>query len=95
MTLLHDQHLFWDTDITKLRPDNHAQAIIERVLERGSWEYIKEIIGYYGKPRIASAVRQARWFSAKTMHFASGYFNIPLNEMRCFTQRQSSPIPYL
>ncbi len=95
MTLLLDEHLFWDTDVANLHPDLHAQAIIERVLERGSWENIKEIIGYYGKPRISSAVRQARWFGTKTMHFVSGYFDVPLTEMKCFTQRQSNPIPYL
>lgn len=95
MTLLLDEHLFWDTDVAKLHPDVHAQAIIERVLERGSWENIKEIIAYYGKPRIMVAIRHARWLGTKTMHFASGYFDVPLNEMRCFTQKQSSPIPYL
>lgn len=95
MKLLTDNHLFWDSDVKKIDPVLHKQAIIERVLERGSWDNIKEIISYYGRQEIIGAARKARWFSDKTMHFISGYFDIPLEELRCYTEKQSSPIPYL
>lgn len=95
MKLLSDNHLFWDTDIKSIDINSNKQVIIERVLERGSWENIKELIQFYGKSEVIRAAKKARWFSHKTVHFVSGYFNIPLSEMRCYTEIQSSPIPYL
>ena len=95
MKFLSNPHLFWDVAISSLDSKRHAQAIIERVIERGSWEEIKEVVNYYGKEKVTQTLRQARWLSDKTMHFASGYFMIPLEEMRCYTQKRSHPVPYL
>ncbi len=95
MKLLSDDHLFWDTNLKSIDANLNKQAIIERVLERGSWENIKEIIQFYGREEVITAAKQARWFSQKTAHFVSGYFDIPLSEMRCYKEIQSSPIPYL
>jgi hypothetical protein len=94
MKLLSDSHLFW-ADIKNIDAKKYKQAIIERVLERGSWNDIKEIISYYGKAQIAEIAKKARWFSDKTMYFISGYFNIPLESMRCYTKKQLNQIPYL
>ncbi len=95
MKLLSDIYLFWDTDIKNLDAQKHKQAIIERVLERGSWGNIKEIIAYYGNADVVEAAKKSRWFSDKTMHFISGYFDIPLEQLRCYIQKRSNPIPYL
>ena len=95
MKLLTDNHLFWDTDIKSIDTTLNKQAIIERVLERGSWVYIKELIEFYGREEVIIAAKKARWFSHKTVHFISGYFDIPLSEMRCYKETQSSLIPYL
>lgn len=95
MKLLSDSNLFWDTDIKKIDIQKNKQAIIERVLERGSWDNIKEVIAYYGKAQVAEAAMKARWFSDKTIHFISGYFDIPLQKMRCYILKQSNQVPYL
>jgi hypothetical protein len=95
MKLLSDRQLFWDTDVSKIDLTKHKQAIVERVLERGSWDNIKELVRELGKHEVAASAKNARWFSDKTMHFVSGYFNIPLGEMRCYTLKQSSQVPYL
>jgi hypothetical protein len=94
MKFLQDQNLFWDVDINTLDGTRHAQAVIERVLERGSWENLKELIDYYGRDAIVEAARKAPWFSDKTQHFISGYFKLPLNEMRCYIRKQSNPQHY-
>lgn len=94
MKLLSDRHLFWDTDIKSINPTVHKQAIIERVLERGSWANIKELISYYGNNQIIESSINARWFSDKTMYFVSGYFSIPLSDMRCYKQKLSNPPLY-
>jgi hypothetical protein len=95
MNLLRDQNLFWDVDIQTLDRSKHSRAIIERVLERGSWANIKELIDYYGKDIIIETAKKASWFSDKTLHFICGYFNVSLIEMRCYTRKQSNPLHYL
>jgi hypothetical protein len=95
MSFLTNSKLFWDSDITKLDPVLHSQSIIERVLERGSWAEIKELIGFYGKEVIVSAAKKAPSFGDKTMYFISGYFDIPLEQMRCYKEKQSNPVHYL
>lgn len=95
MKFLEDDHLFWDTEIASIDINQHKQAIIERVLERGSWENIKELIQLYGKEDIREAIKKTKWFSHKTVFFVSGYFDVPLAEMKCYTHKLSNPIPYL
>lgn len=95
MKLLSNSHLFWDTDVNSINPKKHKQAIIERVIERGSFDEFKELIDFYGKNTVIDCVKKARWFSEKTMYFVSAYFNIPLDDLRCYIQKQLNQVPYL
>lgn len=95
MNFLKNDKLFWDSDINHLNPTLHKESIIERVLERGTWSEIKELIAYYGKLAIIEAAKEARYFSDKTTHFISGYFSIPLDNMRCYKEKQLNPVLYL
>ena len=95
MSFFTNERLFWDSDIQKMDPVLHRQAIIERVLERGSWSEIKELIEFYSRPAIIESAKRARYFSDKTTHFISGYFAIPLEQMRCYKESQLSPAHYL
>ncbi len=52
MNLLSGTHLFWDSNINIIDAEKNKEAIIERVLERGSVENIKEIISYYGRDQL-------------------------------------------
>lgn len=95
MGFLTNSKLFWDSDISHIDPLVHKQNIIERVLERGSWIEIKELIHYYGRDEIIAAAKKASFFSDKTTHFISGYFDIPLDQMRCYKDKQLNPALYL
>lgn len=95
MNFLTNEKLFWDSDIKKMDPQTHRQSIIERVLERGSWNEIKELIVFYGRPAIIEAAKEAPHFGEKTTHFISGYFSIPLEQMRCYREKQLNPVHYL
>lgn len=50
--------LFWDTDFDQIDWDQNKSAVIQRVLERGNQEEIKEIISFYGKPTILKEIKQ-------------------------------------
>ncbi len=84
--------LFWDTDFDKIDWDFNAQAVIDRVLQMGTLEEFKEILKYYGKQKIREIVKNLRYMDKRPMHFASVYFDIPLEEMRCYTIRQSGQL---
>lgn len=95
MQLLRNKSLFWEANLDTMDPQKHSQYVIERVLERGTWNDLKELAAYYGIPLIKTAIKKARWLDAKTMHFVSVYFEIPLHELRCYKQRQLSPLPWV
>lgn len=78
------RQLFWDTDMSQLDYDLHANAIIVRVLERGNMEDWHEIKHYYGHEKIKETAMQARSLSKKTLHFVSSLYQIPLTEFRCY-----------
>jgi hypothetical protein len=89
-----DKKIFWDTDIKKLDYEKHGDSIIVRVLERGSMNDWNEIKRYYGHDRIREAAVKARWLSKTTMSFISSLYHIPVTQLRCYTTRQSSPVPW-
>ena len=95
MKLLENKYLFWEADLKKMDPHKNKNYIIERVFERGSWADYKEVMQFYSLTEIKEVLKNARWLDAKTMYFVSAYFNIPLEQMRCYTQRQLSPQPWI
>ena len=95
MNLLNDKRLFWESDLNTLHPVKHRQYIIERVFERGTWNDLKELSGFYTRRQIKHALKNARWMDEKTMYFVSAYYSISLEKMRCYTQRQLSPAPWM
>jgi hypothetical protein len=84
-------YLFWDIAISSLDPDLHASYIIDRVLSLGTLEDFRKIKSYYGSEKISSILKELRYLDDKVLHFSSVYFNIPLSEFRCYTQRQLTP----
>jgi hypothetical protein len=79
-----DPKIFWDTNQKELNWTTHANAIIVRVLERGTMSDWNEIKRFYGNEKIKEAAMKARNLSKKTLHFVSAIYNIPLSEFRCY-----------
>lgn len=48
--------IFWDTDIASIDWQKNKQAIINRIFERGNEQEITEIIRFYGKNVVLSAL---------------------------------------
>ncbi|PZR20157.1 MAG: plasmid maintenance system antidote protein [Flavobacterium psychrophilum] len=48
--------LFWDTDINTIDWERQSKAVIERIFERGNIGEKKEIIRFYGAPKIRSII---------------------------------------
>ena len=83
---------FWDVDMEKLDYEIQANAIIRRVFDNGSWEDILEVIAYYGKEKVISALVSAHYLKEITIVFTSKLFHIPYADFKCSTTKQFHPI---
>lgn len=50
------RNLFWDTDIDTIDWERQSKAVIERIFERGNISEKKEIIRFYGAPKIRTVI---------------------------------------
>jgi len=50
--------LFPEYDFETIGLDTHRSVIIERILERGSWEQLRWLFETYGEPRVADWVKK-------------------------------------
>ena len=80
--------LFWDVERSGINPQKHAVYIIERVMNRGTLPDFQHIKAFYGKPKIKRVVKNLRYMDDRLLHFCSAYFNLPITEFRCYTQKQ-------
>ncbi len=52
--------LFWDTDIKRINWEKQYRTVIQRVFERGNEAEKNEIIRFYGKAKIQSALQDKK-----------------------------------
>jgi hypothetical protein len=83
---------FWDVDKLKIDYVNHADYIIRKVFEYGSWDDILEVSAYYGMDKIKKALQTAPYLKENTLYFASLFLNLPRNEFACYTTKQFHPV---
>lgn len=81
--------LFWDVDVAKLEMDKNLRFLAERVIQRGNRDDLNKLLSYYGKKEVAEILKQLPWMNEKDMAFVHVFFDIPYNEMKCYTKRQS------
>jgi len=81
-------YLFWDIHLTSLDLEQHASYIVDRVISLGTLDDFLKIKSFYGHQKISDILKELRYLDDKALHFSSVYFNIPLSEFRCFTQKQ-------
>ena len=89
------QPLFWDVDYDNIQWNKNYRFVIERVLERGTFDEWQEIKQYYGLEKIQEAALQARWLDNTTLSFCSNYFDIPKEQFRCYTLKSLNPAPWV
>jgi hypothetical protein len=82
--------LFWDVDIQTINYRKHAPYVVERVLTRGTLQDFLIINAYYGKRRMKSIAKKLRFLDERTLRFCSAYFDIPIQDFRCYTNKQLS-----
>lgn len=66
--------LFWDIDKSKLDFEANAVHIIEKAINKGTWEDFKLVLDYYGREMVAKTVKNLRYMDKRTLHFSGNYF---------------------
>lgn len=83
--------LFWDVDYSKLDWTKHEMLIVQRVIERGSIKALQEIMEHYGNAKLIAIIKKIPHLSHRDIAFVSIYFNIDLNELKCYSKKQLNP----
>lgn len=83
-------HLFWDVKPDTLNTDLHQQLIVERVIQRGSLKDLSLLEQFYNRESIRAVISQLPWLNEKDMAFVHIYFDIPYDDLKCYTKRQSA-----
>jgi hypothetical protein len=81
-------HLFWDVEMSKVEPKQSKLFLIGRVLEFGFTKDWVALLKFYGVEEIKKSVVKLRNLDDVSLHFASSYFDIKLEDFRCYTKRQ-------
>lgn len=81
------KHLFWDVDPSKLDLNKNKKLIIERVIQRGSRNDLNKLLSSYNRSEIREVLTQIGWLSEKDLAFVHVFFDIPYNELKCYSKR--------
>lgn len=84
-------HLFWDVDINNIDTELHKQFIIGRVVSYGTISDWRIILEHIGLEEIGILAKEIRDLDAKSCSFLSLVTNIPIEEFKCYTLKQSVP----
>ena len=80
--------LFWDVDRENVDDEKHRRFVMQRVLERGSfddWRLTKE---RYTLPTIVAEAQQMRSLEPKALAFIACVGGVHEETFRCFTLRR-------
>jgi hypothetical protein len=83
-----NQKLLWEYDLENFNYDDFRNIVVQRVIERGwhtDWYFI---LNYYGIKGVKEAIMEISYLNNKDMNFVSIVFEIPLNQLKCYTKKQ-------
>lgn len=82
------KQLFWDVNPENLDFEKHKAFIVQRVLEYGLMEDWKALNKTIKKAELIEIIKNLRYLDLITMHFVSNFYKIPLDDLRCYKQKQ-------
>jgi len=78
---------FWDTDMKGLDKDEHAQYIIERILEHGDTDALQWMTRSYSRESIIEVLKHSRSLSRKRAHLWALFFEVPEADVECLSKQ--------
>ena len=95
ITMPFSKNLFWDADSEKLDLRSNMRYVIQRVLDRGTLDDLRTAVEYYGQDVIVDVAKSLRTLEPRALSFISCIANVPREEFRCYTLKQSSQAPWI
>jgi len=89
-----DKRIFWDVNFENIDYDAKAHWVIVRVFERGDVPDIRNCRRYYGDELVSEALLNAQFLMLKTLYLASAVIGKPIEDFKCYTNRQLNPERY-
>ncbi len=89
-----EKRIYWDVNFETLDYDAKANFVIERVFDRGDVQDIRNCRRHYGDEKVTEVLLNAKFLRLSRIHLASAVINKPLNDFKCYTQRQLNPELY-
>ena len=80
-------HLFWDVNLSTLDFTKHADLIVERVIERGSYKDLQLIEKHYSNDQLDGIIKNIAYLHPRGISFVHYHFQIPLNQLKCYTKK--------
>ena len=81
-------HLLWEYDMQTFDWQKSRHIVVERVLEMGDFEDYYGAFDLYGIDGFRDIVKTIPRLTPRTANFASLIFDIPKNQMLCYTHRR-------
>jgi hypothetical protein len=88
--------LFWDIDLKTFDFQKGKNTVVERVIERGSFDDFYTIFRLYGGiENVREIIKEIHHLSPRDTAFVCVVFDIKKEELRCFTHRRLQMTPWV
>lgn len=94
MKLNLNKRIFWDVDFEQIDFEKHADFVINRVIERGDVEDIRQCRRYYSDDLITKTILNINYLPSVKMYLASAIIGKDITELKCYKNRQLNPRLY-
>ena len=84
--------LLWEYDLSEFDYSKMRNMVVQRVVERGWPKDWFAILNLYGEEGVKEAIKSLPYLNEKDVQFVSTVFQIPLQQLACFTKKQSHQV---
>jgi len=82
---------FWDVDMERIDYEKHARYVMEKVIDRGSFEDFIALRKFYGDDKIRKEIVNANWIGDKEIYLCCAIFGLEPKDFKCYIKKQSNP----
>ena len=82
---------FWDVDMASIDYEKNARYLLEKVVERGTFQDFLELRKFYGDDRFKKEIVNATWLGEKEIYFCCAIFGLKPLDFKCYIKRLSNP----
>ena len=88
-------NLFWDVDPGTIDDRKNRRYLIQRVLERGGIEDIRQTVAFYTLQGVVDEAREVQYLPPKALSFIACLANLPREAFKCYTRTQLPRAPWI